>query len=253
VSERNQDYVLTLNEYHIIYSKHYIHHAVVGRFDSVGLPRVFMLSSAFTSLFGQSSFRFVTSPSVCVIVFLSVSSSVDYTLHPPSVCVIALRSVSLLFAVCPISLRPVYSLFFRFFRLRPTWHHNKKIFKMKKFTLLCLLLTTALLALAADENTTPTEEEGETKPSKVVVLTKDNWSEKVHLGVSFVKFYAPWCGHCKHLAPIWSDYAEEAIKGSEDKEGIIVGKVDCTIEKIICKRYNVYGYPTLKVFNGMFV
>ena len=58
-------------------------------------------------------------------------------------------------------------------------------------------------------------------------------------GAWFVKFYAPWCGHCKGLAPTWEEL------GVELKTEMTVAKVDCTKEKMTCKRFGVRGYPTL--------
>ena len=64
----------------------------------------------------------------------------------------------------------------------------------------------------------------------------------------FVKFYAPWCGHCKTMAP---SYSQLAKKMREEKNGIVIAKVDGTIETQIAEEYGVKGFPDLKLFyNG---
>jgi protein disulfide-isomerase-like protein len=65
------------------------------------------------------------------------------------------------------------------------------------------------------------------------------------LQLHFIKFYAPWCGHCKRLAPIWSMLAQD-FKGSKQ---VGVASVDCTQHGDLCNTQGVRGYPTLKVFH----
>jgi len=80
--------------------------------------------------------------------------------------------------------------------------------------------------------------------SDVVVVTDKNWkAEVVESGIPvLVKFYAPWCGHCKSLAPTWE-------KAATNLKGLVkVVKVDCTTEQALCGRFDVKGYPTLKLF-----
>jgi len=72
----------------------------------------------------------------------------------------------------------------------------------------------------------------------------DATSEKVWL----VKFYAPWCGHCKAMIPAM----KELGKSFKDDPAVGIGGVDCTVpsNQQLCAKYGVQGYPTIKAIVG---
>ena len=98
---------------------------------------------------------------------------------------------------------------------------------------LILLLATSLNALY-DSN------------SKVIHLTKDNFNDLVINSddLWIVEFYAPWCGHCKSLAPEY-DKAAKALNGM-----VRFGAVDMDKEQSVGAPFEIKGFPTLKIFGA---
>eukprot|EP01065_Artemidia_motanka_P037485 TRINITY_DN460_c0_g1_i4.p3 TRINITY_DN460_c0_g1~~TRINITY_DN460_c0_g1_i4.p3 ORF type:complete len:147 (+),score=58.85 TRINITY_DN460_c0_g1_i4:65-442(+) len=77
-------------------------------------------------------------------------------------------------------------------------------------------------------------------------LTADDFDAKVfESGKSgFVKFFAPWCGHCKRMKPAWDKLMDEFA----DHSKVVVADVDCTQHRDLCGRFEVRGFPTVKFF-----
>ncbi|KAF4574508.1 hypothetical protein EYR36_005850 [Pleurotus pulmonarius] len=77
---------------------------------------------------------------------------------------------------------------------------------------------------------------------RVIELNEQNFESVVGEGATFVKFFAPWCGHCKKLAPSWTQLA----KHMQDK--INIAEVNCDEHGALCKSQGVEGYPMLAFY-----
>lgn len=75
----------------------------------------------------------------------------------------------------------------------------------------------------------------------VVQLTDENFDALTASGVWLVKIYAPSCGYCRQLEPLWKVLGDEAKAAGTFR----VGKVDGTKEKAILNRFKVTGYPSI--------
>jgi len=80
----------------------------------------------------------------------------------------------------------------------------------------------------------------------VTVLTPDNFDAivKDESKDVLVEFYAPWCGHCKQLAPKY----EQVAASFDGEESVVVAKCDADAHRSLASQFSVSGYPTLKWF-----
>jgi protein disulfide-isomerase A1 len=105
---------------------------------------------------------------------------------------------------------------------------------MKTIILLSILFVSNLIQCADEES------------GHVIVGTSENFDnilkENEHV---LVEFYAPWCGHCKQLAPEY-DKAAEILAG--EGSSIKLVKVDATVHTELGKLYQISGYPTIYFF-----
>mmetsp|Transcript_53209 Transcript_53209/g.164932 ORF Transcript_53209/g.164932 Transcript_53209/m.164932 type:complete len:270 (-) Transcript_53209:167-976(-) len=96
-----------------------------------------------------------------------------------------------------------------------------------------------LASLAADAAS-----EGAAGSSKVVELTAADLERRLGRAEGspwFVKFYAPWCGHCRSLEPVW----EKLARRLEGK--VHVARVDASRDSLLMDEWGVDGFPTLQL------
>jgi protein disulfide-isomerase A1 len=86
----------------------------------------------------------------------------------------------------------------------------------------------------------------ETQEGSVKVVVAKNYNDVVLDDTKdvLIEFYAPWCGHCKALAPKYEELAA-LYENSEFKDKVVIAKVDATANDVPDE---IQGFPTIKLY-----
>jgi len=107
---------------------------------------------------------------------------------------------------------------------------------------LLAIVVVALLVVAARAGGGGGDEP--TGPSSVLILDPSNFDNEIGGDLpALVEFFAPWCGHCKSLAPEY-----EILAQSFAKSPVKIASVDADKHRELGSRFGVSGFPTIKYF-----
>ena len=86
----------------------------------------------------------------------------------------------------------------------------------------------------------PTEQE--TNVTKIVGKNHDDIRYDEDRDV-LIKYYAPWCGHCKRLVPIFENLADVYAADEEGQSKVVIGEIDATLNDVF--DVDIQGFPTI--------
>ncbi|KAJ4965892.1 hypothetical protein NE237_017741 [Protea cynaroides] len=115
---------------------------------------------------------------------------------------------------------------------------------------ICFCLIVLCLFVSSHRLVSATEREESNSGEFVLTLDHSNFSETVDKNKFIVvEFYAPWCGHCKNLAP---EYEKAASILSSHDPPVVLAKVDANDEanKGLANDFDISGYPTIKILRN---
>lgn len=121
---------------------------------------------------------------------------------------------------------------------------NRLIMKMRVFLVVAVLI----LAISRQSlsSSSAAFENFSAKDGTVLELDESNLDSAISkFDYVLVDFYAPWCGHCKRLAPEL-DAAAPILAGL--KEPIVIAKVNADKYSRLAVKHDIDGFPTLKIF-----
>jgi protein disulfide-isomerase-like protein len=82
--------------------------------------------------------------------------------------------------------------------------------------------------------------------NNVIDLTSANFAKQTSNGDAWMLlFYAPWCGHCKKVAPIYERTATTMENQYKPEKHVSFGQVDGNAEKGLSARFSLTGFPTI--------
>lgn len=122
---------------------------------------------------------------------------------------------------------------------------SANLMKNKKLLVIILVIVFFLgVAIYVYRNhVMPSLEESDTKPYKHGVSAGEEDDKYVELYF----FYTEWCPHCKNAKPEWSKLVSSLENKKVNGYTVLFKQVDCDKEADLAEKFNVEGYPTIKL------
>ncbi|KAI5949069.1 hypothetical protein KGF57_004899 [Candida theae] len=121
---------------------------------------------------------------------------------------------------------------------------------IKKKSLLSYLISAIVASLSVGFISARAQADEYANDPNIFELTSSNFDKVIHGSnyTSIVKFYAPWCGYCQQLKPVWKKLGKAIGGGSKLSVNVAAVNCDKDYNKPLCAQYQISGFPTVMVF-----